>query len=128
MSVEERLIFVISSLINRKASFIPLTYKTRKEKIKMASPSPSLVNPGTVQIIAQVEPEKSATVTTREKKAYSDKSTPSKEASKKKSSKSSAASFSDYISALDKKWSQRFIRLEALLLAKRFTMQQQELL
>ena len=58
---------------------------------------------------------------TSKKKSALDKSTHSKAASNKKSSKPATASSSDDLGALDEKRSQHFARHEAMLLAKTFT-------
>ena len=92
------------------------TYKTFKEH-KKNSPSPSIVDPNSVQILRQVESEKpKETVTTSKKTATSVKSTPSEEPSRKKSSKSSSDDLKLWITS-----GQRFTRLEAMLLAKSFS-------
>ena len=48
------------------------------------------------------------------------KGTTAKEATRKRSSESSTSSSTDYLEALDTKWSERFSRLEAMLLAQTF--------
>ena len=68
----------------------------------MAGPSPSLHDSCTVQILGQVAKHKPTETMTA-----SVKTNPTKEASKKKSSKSS----SDNLKTLDEKWFQRFARL-----------------
>ena len=67
------------------------TYKSRKER-KSASPFPSVVDPGSVQILRQVENSKRAENVTTTKK----KTTPTKETRKESSFKSSSSTGSAY--------------------------------
>ena len=96
------------------------TYRDRKEKKTTASSStPTLVDPAHVSVLGKVEKVKAAQLspTTAKKTKRSDLPKPS--ASKKKSS-SSRPSAED-LKQLDDKWAERFSRLEAMLLAKTFT-------
>ena len=61
------------------------TYKTLKNKSKAPSPSPFLVDPVTVQMLRQMEPQKPTESMTTGKKKSSYKSNPAKVARKKKS-------------------------------------------
>ena len=74
---------------SRKSPLATPTFKARKEK-KGASPSPFLVDPGSVQILGQVENSKCAEYVTTSKK----KMIPAKETAKKKSSSKSSISIS----------------------------------
>ena len=85
---------------------------TQKER-KTASPHSFLVNPGCVQIIGQVN---ISSIDNEKVASVKRKVTPTKESAKKKSCKSPSSS--DGIKALEDKWSQRFSRLEAMILAK----------
>ena len=96
------------------------TYRDRKDK-KATAPSsaPTLVDPAHVSVLGKVEKVKAfqSTPTTAKKTKRSESSKPS--ANKKKSS-SSRPSAED-LKQLDDKWAERFSRLEAMLLAKTFT-------
>ena len=96
------------------------TYRERKSKEKLvsSSPSPTLMNPSHVSVLGKVEGEKAVkpeTTPAAKKKKRSDSPKPS--ASKKPSSRPS----SEHLKNLDDKWAERFTRLEAMLLAKSFT-------
>ena len=71
------------------------TYKARKEK-KGASPSPSLVDPDSVQILGQVKNSK-----TSENAATKEKVDPTKEPAKKKLPSKLSSSTTEEIKALD---------------------------
>ena len=97
------------------------TYRNGKEKKATASSStPTLVDPAHVSVLGKVEKVKAtqpqSTPTTKKTKR-SDSPNPS--ASKKRSSSSKPSA--DDLKQLDDKWAERFSRLEAMLLAKTFT-------
>ena len=101
------------------------TYQSRKEQDqkKMASYSPAsvtptLVDPSEVTPLGRVHKESSADSTPASKKKKA-RPFPQPKASSKK--KSSCKSRSDDIKDLDEKWSERFARLEAMLVSKTFT-------
>ena len=98
------------------------TYRTRKgkEQKKMvdASPvtsTPTLLHPTEVKLLGWVEGGRVNEETSAGKKMRSDESP---KHSKKKSSRKPT---SEDLKSLDDKWAQRFARLEAMLLAKSFT-------
>ena len=97
------------------------TYRDRKEKKATASSSaPTLVDPAYVSVLGKVEKDKASqpqSTPTAKKTKRSESPKPS--ASKKKST-SSRPSAEDQ-KQLDDKWAERFSRLEAMLLAKTFT-------
>ena len=97
------------------------TYRDRKEKKATASSAPTLVDPAHVSVLGKVEKVKTSqpqsTPTTAKKTKCSESPKPS--ASKKKSSTSRPSA--DDLKQLDDKWAERFSRLEAMLLAKTFT-------
>ena len=97
------------------------TYRDRKEKKttsnSMTSSTPTLVDPAHVGVLGKVEKVKGVQSTPTKKTKRSESPKPS--ASKKKSS-SSRPSTED-LKQLDDKWAERFSRLEAMLLAKTFT-------
>ena len=70
-----------------------------------------LVDPALVKVVAEADASTSVQKLASEKK----KQTPAMESSKKKSK---TASTSDDIKALDAKWSKRFLRLEAMFMAR----------
>ena len=97
------------------------TYKDRKNRDKKtvsASPTPALVDPSQVSVLGRVDGEKAVnnSETPAGKKKRTDESP--KPSSKKKSSSKPK---SDELKDLDKKWTERFARLEAMLLSKTFT-------
>ena len=100
------------------------TYRERKSKEKKlvsSSPAPTLVDPSHVSVLGKVEGDKVVqpeTTPAAKKTKRSDSPKPS--ASKKKSSSGSRPSADD-LKKLDDKWAERFSRLEAMLLAKSFT-------
>ena len=100
------------------------TYRERKSKEKKlvsSSPAPTLVDPSHVSVLGKVEGDKVVqpeTTPAAKKTKHSDSPKPS--ASKKKSSSGSRPSADD-LKKLDDKWAERFSRLEAMLLAKSFT-------
>ena len=103
------------------------TYKERKNKDKKmvsSSPAPTLVDPSHMSVLGKVEGEKAVvqpeTTPAGKKKKRSNSPKPSPRSSKKKSSSSSRPSSED-LKKLDDKWAERFSRLEAMLLAKSFT-------
>ena len=89
-----------------------------------SSPAPTLVDPSHMSVLAKVEGEKAVvqpeTTPAGKKKKRSDSPKPSPRSSKKKPSTSSRPSSED-LKNLDDKWAERFARLEAMLLAKSFT-------
>ena len=95
------------------------TYRERKNKEKKvsASPTPTLVDPSQVSVLGRVDGEKTVrkSETPAGKKKRADESP--KPSSKKKSSSKPR---SDELKDLDKKWSERFSRLEAMLLSEAF--------
>ena len=98
------------------------TYRDRKNKEKKAtvSSTPTLVDPAHVCVLGKVEKDKAAqpqSTPTVKKTKRSESPKPS--ASKKKSSCSRPSA--DDLKQLDDKWAERFSRLEAMLLAKTFT-------
>ena len=98
------------------------TYRERRDKKATASSSaPTLVDPAHISVLGKVEKVKASqpqsTPTTAKKTKRSESPKPS--ASKKKSS-SSRPSVDD-LKQLDDKWAETFSRLEAMLLAKTFT-------
>ena len=95
------------------------TYRDRKEKTAMTTTSstPTLMDPADVSVLGKVEKVKAVQSTPAKKTKCSESPKPS--ASKKKSS-SSRPSAED-LKQLDDKWSERFSRLQAMLLAKTFT-------
>ena len=100
------------------------TYRERRNKEKKlvsSSPAPTLVDPSHVSVLGKVEGDKCVqpeTTPAAAKKKRSDSPKPT--ASKKKPSTSSRSSSED-LKNLDDKWVERFARLEAMLLAKSFT-------
>ena len=98
------------------------TYKERKsreKKVVASSLAPTLVDPAHVSVLGKVEGGKAVKPeTTPSKKSKRSKSP--KTASKKRSISSSKPSAED-LQKLDDKWAERFSRLEAMLLAKTFT-------
>ena len=96
------------------------TYRDRKEKkttTSTTSSTPTLVDPAHVSVLGKVEKVKAVQSTPTKKTKRSESPKPS--ASKKRSS-SSRPSTED-LKQLDDKWAERFSRLEAMLLAKTFT-------
>ena len=100
------------------------TYQSRKEReLKKsssdspASATPTLVDPADVSVLGRVHKESDGGSPACKKKGSDPSPTP-KDSSKKKSS--SSKSRSDDIKDLDDKWSERFARLEAMLVAKMF--------
>ena len=95
------------------------TYKDRKDKkVTASSSAPTLVDPAHVSVLGKVEKVKAvdSTPTTKNTK----RSESPKPSSNKKKSSSSKPSAED-LKQLDEKWAERFSRLEAMLLAKTFT-------
>ena len=97
-------------------------YRDRKEKktssATSASSTPTLVDPAHVSVLGKVEKVKAVQSTPTTKKTKRSES-PKPSASKNRSS-SSRPSTEDH-KELDDKWAERFSRLEAMLLAKTFT-------
>ena len=96
------------------------TYRDRKEKktaTTTTSSTPTLVDPAHISVLGKVGKVKAVQSTPAKKTKRSESPKPS--ASKKKSS-SSRPSAED-LKQLDEKWAERFSRLEAMLLAKTFT-------
>ena len=95
------------------------TYKDRKDKKATASSStPTLVDPAHVSVLGKVEKVKAVNSTPTTKKTKRSESP--KPSSNKKKSSSSKPSAED-LKHLDEKWTERFSRLEAMLLAMTFT-------
>ena len=95
------------------------TYKDRKDKKATASSStPTLMDRAHLSVLGKVEKVKAVNSTpTTKKTKHSESPKPS---SNKKKSSSSKPSDED-LKQLDEKWAERFSRLEAVLLAKTFT-------
>ena len=101
------------------------TYQSRKEREFKKSSSdspdsatPTLVDPADVSVLGRVHKESDGSSPASKKKRADPSPTP-KASSKKKSS--SSKSRSDDIKDLDEKWSERFARLEAMLVSMMFT-------
>ena len=95
------------------------TYKDRKDKKATASSSaPTLVDPAHVSVLGKVEKVKAVNSTPTTKKMKRSES-PKPSPNKKKSSSSKPSA--EDLKQLDEKWAERFSRLEAMLLAKTFT-------
>ena len=95
------------------------TYKDRKDKKATASSStPTLVDPAHVSVLGKVKKVKAVNSTPMTKKTKRSESP--KPSSNKKKSSSSKPSAED-LKQLDEKWAERFSCLEAMLLAKTFT-------
>ena len=101
------------------------TYLSRKEReLKKsssdspASATPTLDDPADVSVLGRVHKESKGSSPASKKKRADPSPTP-KASSKKKSS--SSKSRSDDIKDLDEKWSECFVRLEAMLVSKTFT-------
>ena len=97
------------------------TYRDRKEKKttthSTTSSTPNLVDPAHVSVLGKVEKVKAVQSTPTKKTKRSESPKPS--ASKKRSSSSRPST--ENLNKLDDKWAERFSRLEAMLLAKTFT-------
>ena len=97
------------------------TYRDRKEKQTTSnsttSSTPTLVDPAHVSVLGKVEKVKAVQSTPTKKTKRSESPKPS---ASKKRSLSSRPSTED-LKQLDDKWAERFSRLEAMLLAKTFT-------
>ena len=100
------------------------TYRERKSKEKKlvsSSPAPTLVDPSHVSVLGKVERGKVVQPeTTPAAKKTKRSESPKPSANKKKSSSGSRPSADD-LKKVDAKWAERFSRLEAMLLAKSFT-------
>ena len=83
-----------------------------------ATATPTLVDPADVSVLGRVHKESDGSSPASKKKRADPSPTP-KASSKKKSS--STKSRSDDIKDLDEKWSECFVRLEAMLVSKTFT-------
>ena len=101
------------------------TYQSRKEREFKKSSSdspdsatPTLVDPADVSVLGRVHKESDGSSPASKKKRADPSPTP-KASSKKKSS--SSKSRSNDIKDLDEKWSERFARLEAMLVSMMFT-------
>ena len=95
------------------------TYKDRKDKkATVSSSTPTLVDPAHVSVLGKVEKVKAVHSTPTTKKTKCSES-PKPSANKKKSSSSKPSA--EDLKQLDDKWAGRFSRLEAILLAKTFT-------
>ena len=96
------------------------TYRDRKEKktttTTTTSSTSTLVDPAHVSVLGKVEKVKAVHSTPSKKTKRSESPKPS--ASKKRSSSRPSA---EDLQQLDDKWAERFSRLEAMLLAKTFT-------
>ena len=99
------------------------TYRDRKDKKTTSnattSSTPTLVDPAHVSVLGKVEKVKAVQTTPSKKTKCSESPKPS--ASKKRSSSSRPTT--EDLQHLDDKWGERFSRLEAMLLAKAFTVQ-----
>ena len=97
------------------------TYRDQKEnKATASSSTPTLVDPAHVSVLAKVEKvEASQPQSTPTTKKTKRSESPKPSASKKRSSSSRPSA--DDLKQLDDKWAERFSRLEAMLLAKTFT-------
>ena len=98
------------------------TYRDRKNKEKKATASsstPTLVDPAHVSVLGKVDDKASHPQSTPTAKKTKRSESPKPSASKKKSSSSRPSA--DDLKQLDDKWAERFSRLEAMLLAKTFT-------
>ena len=102
------------------------TYQFRKERDlnksfsnSPASVTPTLVDPADVSVLGRVHKESDGSSPAGKKKKVDPSPTP--KASSKKISSSSSKSRSDDIKDLDEKWSERFSKLEAMLVSKMFT-------
>ena len=98
-----------------------LTYRDRKEN-KMTtttttSSTPTLVDPAHVNVLGKVEKVKAVQSTPTKKMKRSESPKPSARKTRSLSSRPSA----EDLKQLDDKWAERFSRLEAMLLAKTFT-------
>ena len=96
------------------------TYKDRKDKkttTSTTSSTPTPVDPAHVSVLGKVEKVKAVQSTPTKKTKCTESPKPS--ASKKRSSSSKPSS--EDLKQLDDKWAERFSRLEAMLLAKTFT-------
>ena len=97
------------------------TYRDRKEKKTTTTTSTNstltLVDPAHVTVLARVEKVKAVQSTPTTKKTKRSES-PKPSASKKRSSSKPSA---EDLKNLDDKWAERFSRLEAMILAKTFT-------
>ena len=96
------------------------TYRDRKDKKATASSSaPTFMDPAHVSVLGKVEKVKAVQSTPTMGKKTKRSESPKPSANKKKSS-SSRPSAED-LKQLDDKWAEKFSRLEAILLAKTFT-------
>ena len=84
-----------------------------------ASVTPTLVDPADVSVLGRVHKESDGGSPASKKKRADPSPTP--KASSRKKSSSNSKSRSDDIKDLDEKWSERFSRLEAMLVSKMFT-------
>ena len=94
-------------------------YRDRKEKKATSSTTtttPTLVDPAHVNVLGTVEKRKAAQSTPSKKTKRSD--SPKQSASKRSSSNRPS---NEDLKELDNKWAEKFSRLEAMLLAKTFT-------
>ena len=99
------------------------TYKDRKSKEKklvLSSPSPTLMDPSHVSVLGKVEGDKVVQPETTPAAKKMKRSESPKPSSNKKSSSGIRPSADD-LKKLGDKWAERFSRLEAMLLAKSFT-------
>ena len=95
--------------------------KSKEKKLVSSSPAPTLVDPSHVSVLGKVEGDKVLqSETTPAAKKTKRSESPKSSANKKKSSCGSRPS-ADNLKKLDDKWAERFSRLEAMLLAKSFT-------
>ena len=98
-----------------------LTYKSRKERGEQkksevsSDATPTLVDPSEVTLLGRVNTDKTSSVESTPKKKKCSDGSP-KSSKRRHSSKPT----SDDLKSLDEKWSERFLRLEALLLNKAF--------
>ena len=94
------------------------TYRDRKDKKATASSS-TLVDPAHVSVLGKVEKVQAVQSTPTTAKKTKPSESPEPSANKKKSSSSRPSA--ENLKQLDDKWAERFSRLEAMLLAKTFT-------
>ena len=87
----------------------------------MPSPAPTLVDPSHASVLGKVEADKAVQPTTTPAVKRSKRSDSPKPSATKKKSSSSSRHTTDDLKKLDDKWAERFSRLEAMLLAKSFT-------
>ena len=106
--------------LNKSFSWPPQligTGKKRRRRLRLQPTPPPLVDPAHVSVLAKVEKGKAVQSTPSSKKTKRSESPKPSSSKKRSSSHPSAEDFK----SLDDKWAERFSRLEAMLLAKTFT-------